>query len=157
MNTSRKIQIALSTIFLWSSTSISSFAATNLITSEKFQSDPVKLPAESIPFGRLNSTQDTYLIAQYGSQIYDMLSQSDYNGDRYFPKFEEAFKKPDGKTILLAFCPSQPQDKVDRCWQTLGHWVIGKESMAIDANNWGLLSKISDIGRAVQEVTIKRQ
>jgi|AGSF01.1.fsa_nt_gi hypothetical protein len=62
MNTSRKIQIALGTIFLWSSTSISSFAATNSITSEKFQSDSVKLPVESIPSKQLNSTQDTYLV-----------------------------------------------------------------------------------------------
>ena len=88
MNTSRKIQIALGTIFLWSSTSISSFAATNSITSEKFQSDSVKLPVESIPSKQLNSTQNTYLIAQSGTQIYDMLKRAD--NDNYFLKLEDA-------------------------------------------------------------------
>lgn len=156
MSTSRKIQLALGTILLWSSTSISSFAATNTITSEKFQSDPVKLPFESIPSGQLNSTQDTYLIAQSGTQIYDMLNRMDYYGDKYFPKFEDALKKPDSKKILLEFCPSQPQDKVDQCWRTLDHWVMAKEMMAMDADNWDLVDKMMDIGDAVREIRNKR-
>ena len=62
-STYRKIQIALGTILLWSSTSVSSFAYTNTITPGKFQSDTVKLPVESIPSRQLNRTQDTVLIA----------------------------------------------------------------------------------------------
>ncbi len=152
MNASRKIQIALGTIFLWSSTAVSSFAATNLITSEKFQSDSVKLSVESIPSRQLNLTPDTYLIAQSGAQFYDMLRQVDWSRDKYFPQFEEALNKPDSKAILLAFCPSQPQEKVENCWRTLGRWVMAKEMMAIDADNWDLLEKMSDIGDAVQNI-----
>ncbi|MCT7950237.1 hypothetical protein NG798_10600 [Ancylothrix sp. C2] len=156
MNTSRKIQIALGTIFLWSSTSISSFAATNLITSENFQSDSVKLPVESIPSRQLNSTQDTYLIAQSASQIYDMVRRADWSGDKYFPKFEDALTKPDSKTILLAFCPSQPQDKVENCWRMLNAWAGTKAMMAMDADNFDLADKLMDISNAVREIRMKR-
>lgn len=156
MNISRKIQIALGTIFLWSSTSISSFAATNSITSEKFQADSVKLPVESIPSRQLNLTPDTYLIAQDGARLYDQLNRVDYSRDKYFPKFEDALKKPDSKTILLAFCPSQPQDKVDNCWRMLHSWVGVKEIMAMESNNWDLVEKMSEIRDAVFEIRKKR-
>ncbi|HBK98213.1 MAG TPA: hypothetical protein DD001_13325 [Microcoleaceae bacterium UBA10368] len=152
MNTSRKIQIALGTIFLWSSTSISSFAATNSITSEKFQSDSVKLPVESIPSKQLNSTQDTYLIAQSSTQIYDMLNRADSSRDKYFPKFEDALTKPDSKKILLEFCPSQPQDKVDNCWRMLNNWAMTKEMMALDSSNYALVDKMRDISMAVIDI-----
>lgn len=155
MNTSRKIQIALGTIFLWSSTSISSFAATNSITSEKFQSDSVKLPVESIPSKQLNSTQDTYLIAQSSTQLYDMMYRGDSSRDKYFPKFEDALTKPDSKTILLAFCPSQPQDKVDNCWRMLNAWTGLKQMMAMDSRNYDLMEKMQDIRMAVIDIRRK--
>lgn len=71
MSMQRNIRIAIGTILLLSSTSVSSFAATNTITSGKLQSDTVKLSVESIPSRQLNFTQDSYLIA---GKIKDMMS-----------------------------------------------------------------------------------
>lgn len=156
MNTSRQIQIALGTILLWSSTSVSSFAATNTINPEKFQSDKVKRPVESTPVRSLNLTPDSNLIAQnMGDQIYNIARQIDRDG--YIPKWEDALKKPDSKQIILGFCPSQPQDKVDQCWKILQMWSAGKEMQVLESKNWDLMDKISDVSRAVSEARRQRR
>ncbi|HEY9854014.1 MAG TPA: hypothetical protein V6D28_31395 [Leptolyngbyaceae cyanobacterium] len=157
MNTSRQIQFVLGTILLWSSTAVSSFAASYTINPEKFQSDTVKLPVESTPVRSLNLTPDTTLIAQnVADQISNIARQLDrYNG--YIPKFEDALTKPDSKQIILAFCPSQPQDKVDLCWNILQMWSTGKEMQVLDSRNWDLLDKISDVTQAVSEARRQRR
>lgn len=63
MNLSHKIQIALSTILLWSSTAISSFASTH-INLGKLEPIAIQVPAESIPRDQLNLILDSYLMAQ---------------------------------------------------------------------------------------------
>lgn len=156
MNTYRKIQIALGAIFLWSSTAVSGFAATNTITPEKFQLNTVKLPVESTPVRSLNLTPDTTLIAQnVGDRIYNVARQIDRYG--YIPKWEDALTKPDSKQIILAFCPSQPQDKIDLCWQILQMWSAGKEMQVMESSNWDLMDKISDVSRAVSEARRQRR
>lgn len=155
MNTSRQIQIALGTILLWSSTSVSSFAASYTINPEKFQLDKVKLPVESTPVRSLNLTPDTTLIAQnFGAQIYNIARQIDRYG--YIPKWEDALTKPDSKQIILAFCPSQPQDRVDYCWKVLSAWSAGKEMQVLESRNWDLMDKISDVSQAVSEARRQR-
>ncbi|HBK98210.1 MAG TPA: hypothetical protein DD001_13310 [Microcoleaceae bacterium UBA10368] len=125
MSTSRKIQIALGAILLWSSTSVSSFATTNTINPGKNHSDTVKLPVESLPSGQLNLTPETQLIAQM--DIGDMLRQmpSSY---AYTSKFEEAWKQPDRKQRILGFCNSPPSGlNVQRCYSYLKLWLINKQ------------------------------
>ena len=120
MSTSRKIQIALVASLLWSSTSISSFAATNSITSEKFQSDTVKLPVERIPSRQLNLTPDTYLIA---GQFRDMLSKVP-GGYATFKSFDEIWKNPaDRKTRLFDYCNTQKVLSVKLCFRMLTIWA----------------------------------
>ena len=132
MSTSRKIQIALGAILLWSSTSVSSFAATNPITSEKFQSDPVKFPVESIPSRQLNLTQDTKLIAQI--DIGAMLRQMP-NSYAYTSKFEEAWKQSDRKQRILGFCNSPPSGlDVNTCYRYLRYWLVDKEDKYMNSN-----------------------
>lgn len=129
MSTSRKIQIALVASLLWSSTSISSFAATNSITSEKFQSDTVKLPVESIPFRQLNLTPDTYLIA---GNIRNILSKNNPRILPTFEKFDEIWKNPaDRKKRLFDYCNAQKDFPVKECFDSyLGFWIIDKEETA---------------------------
>ncbi|HBE16109.1 MAG TPA: hypothetical protein DEG17_05785 [Cyanobacteria bacterium UBA11149] len=81
MNRSRKIQIALGTILLWSSTAVSSLAATN-INPGKNQSNTVNFPVESIPSSQLNLTPDTNLIAGNGDDIY-MIALDDETDDHH--------------------------------------------------------------------------
>jgi len=90
MSTYRKIQIALGTILLWSSTSVSSFAATNPITPGKFQLDTVNLSVESLPSRQLNLTPDTNLIA---GDIRNQMSRIMYASYR-FSRFDEIWKNP---------------------------------------------------------------
>lgn len=132
MNTSRQIQIALGTILLWSSTSVSSFAATNTINPGKNQSDTVKLPFESIPSRQLNLTPDTKLIAQM--DIGAMLRQMP-NSSAYTSKFEEAWKQPDRKQRILNFCNSTPPDQnVQRCYSYLRLWLLDKQDQYFNSN-----------------------
>ena len=120
MSTSRKIQIALVASLLWSSTSVSSFAATNSITSEKFQSDTVKLPVESIPSRQLNLTPDTYLIA---GQFRDMLSRVP-GAYATFKAFDEIWKNPaDRKKRLFDYCNTQKELSVKLCFRMLTVWA----------------------------------
>lgn len=125
MSTSRKIQIALGAVLLWSSTSVSGFAATNTINPGKNQSDTVKLSVESITSGQLNLTPDTKLIAQM--DIGALLRQMP-DSYKYTSKFEEAWKQPDRKQRILGFCNSPPSGlEVKRCYQYLKIWLIDKE------------------------------
>lgn len=120
MSTSRQIQIALGAILLWSSTAVSSFAATNTIIPGKFQSDTVKLPVESIPSRQLNLTPDTYLIA---GQFRDMLSKVP-GGYATFKAFDEIWKNPaDRKTRLFDYCNTQKVLAVKLCFRMLTIWA----------------------------------
>jgi hypothetical protein len=125
MSTSRKIQIALGAILLWSSTSVSSFAATNTITSGKNQPVTVKVPVESIPSRQLNLTPHTKLIAQMN--LGDLLRMIDSSGV-YRTKFEEAWKQSDRKQRLLNFCNASPppDNDVQRCYSVLKMWLMDK-------------------------------
>lgn len=126
MSTSRKIQIALGAILLWSSTSVSSFAATNTINPGKNQSDTVTLPIESIPSRQLNLTPDTKLIAQMD---FGAILRQQPNSSAYISKFEEAWKQSDRKQRILNFCNSTPPDNdVRRCYTYLRLWLIDKEN-----------------------------
>ena len=150
MNKSRKIQLALGTILLWSSTAVSSFAATN-INPEKVQSYTVKISGESIPSRQLNLTPDTNLIAQSDADIarmiYNVALSRDGNG--YIPIWENALNQPDAKKIILEFCPSQPQDKVDACWELIKFWSSAKMMGLLDSKNYDLLLKINDIQNGI--------
>lgn len=121
MSTYRKIQIALGTILLWSSTSVSSFAATNTITPGKFQSDPVKLPVESIPSRQLNFTPDTNLIA---GQIRDQFSRVMY-ASYTFARFDEIWKNPvDRKKRLFDYCNAEKDFPVKLCFSFMQIWLL---------------------------------
>ncbi|MBD2569842.1 hypothetical protein [Anabaena lutea] len=130
MSTSRKIQIALGAILLWSSTSVSSFAATNTITPGKNQSVTVKIPVESIPSRQLNLTPDTKLIAfDFGSLLRMMP-----NSSVYIAEFEAAWKQSDRKQRILTFCNTKaPGGDVETCYQYLRMWLIDKDNKYIDA------------------------
>lgn len=120
MSTYRKIQIALGTILLWSSTSVSSFAYTNTITPGTFQSDTVTLPVESIPSRQLNLTPDTYLIA---GEFRNMLSRVP-GGYATFQSFDEIWKNPaDRKTRLFDYCNTQKLLSVKLCFRMLTIWA----------------------------------
>jgi hypothetical protein len=147
MSTPRKIQIALGTILLWSSTSVSSFAATNTITPGTFQSDTVKLPVESIPSRQLNLTPDTYLIAQM--DLGGILRSLDSRGV-YRDKFEEAWKQPDRKTKLLDLCKSQPPEgNVSRCTSVLKLWLMVQTDKFEESGDYDSLDATYDIMRAI--------
>ncbi|HAG82094.1 MAG TPA: hypothetical protein DCL61_13235 [Cyanobacteria bacterium UBA12227] len=121
MSTYRKIQIALGTILLWSSTAVTSFAATNTITAGTFQSDTLKLSVESIPSKPLNLTQDTYLIA---GELRDMLSRIPGVYD-IFKNFDEIWKNPaDRQKRLFDYCNTQKNVEVDQCFNFLRVWVM---------------------------------
>lgn len=148
MSTSRKIQIALGAILLWSSTSVSSFAATNTVNPGKNQSVTEKIPVESIPVRSLNLTPDSNLIAQLrGDLVYNTARGMDRDG--YIPQWEDALKKPDSKQIILAFCPSQPQDKVDHCWHVLQYWSDAQILLAVESANIDIQKKMRDLRDAV--------
>ncbi|MEG4946275.1 hypothetical protein QUA76_06605 [Microcoleus sp. F8-A4] len=105
---------------LWSSTSVSSFAATNSITSEKFQSDTVKLPVESIPSRQLNLTPDTYLIA---GEFRNTMSRVPGGYDT-FQAFDEIWKNPaDRKKRLFDYCSTQKVLSVKLCFKLLTVWA----------------------------------
>jgi len=132
MSTSRKIQIALGAILLWSSASVSSFAATNTVNPGKNQSDTVKLPVESLPSGQLNLTPETQLIAQ--TDIGDMLRRMPNSSD-YTSKFEEAWKQPDRKQRILGFCNSPPSGlNAKTCYKYLKLWLINKRDQYFKSN-----------------------
>ncbi|MCL1466604.1 hypothetical protein [Argonema galeatum] len=119
MSTYRKIQIALGTILLWSSTSVSSFAYTNTITPGKFQSDTVKLPVESVPSRQLTLTQDTVLIA---GEIRNMMSRIPLVSYT-FARFDAIWKNPtDRKKRLFDYCNSQKNFPVKRCFSFIQLW-----------------------------------
>lgn len=118
MSTSRKIQIALGAILLWSSASVSSFAATNTINPEKFQSDTVKLPVESMPSSQLNRTQYAQLRADPTSAraLFDRVV-SDANNIWQNPA--------DRRQKLLDYCNTPPENlDVNRCLKHLNSWVM---------------------------------
>lgn len=127
MSTSRKIQIALGAILLWSSTSVSGFAATNTINPEKNQSDTVKLPVESIPSRQLNLTPDTYLIA---GEFRDMMSRVP-GGYATFKAFDEIWKNPaDRKKRLFDHCNTQKDLSVKLCFRMLTIWADDTQESA---------------------------
>lgn len=120
MNASRKIQIALGTILLWSSTSVSSFAATNTVNPGKNQLDTVNLPVENTPSRQLNLTPDTYLIA---GQFRDMMSRVP-GGYETFKAFDEIWKNPtDRKKRLFDYCNTQKVLSVKLCFRMLTIWA----------------------------------
>lgn len=148
MNTSRKIQIAIGTMLLWVSTAASGLAATS-INSGKFQSDTVKVSGDSLPVRSLKP--DTHLIAQnYGDMLSGMALRRDDNG--YIPKWEEALKQPNAQQIIVAFCPSQPQDKVEDCWRVLDLWLKAQIFKALESENYDLFNTFSPIRNAVMDV-----
>lgn len=121
MSTYRKIQIALGAFLLWSSTSVSSFAATNTITPGKFQSDTVKLPVESIPSRQLNFTPDTNLIA---GELRDELSRVRY-ASYTFSRFDEIWKNPvDRKKRLFDYCNAVKDFPVKVCFSFMQIWLV---------------------------------
>jgi hypothetical protein len=132
MSTSRKIQLALVASLLWSSTSVSSLAATNTITPEKNQSVTVKIPVESLPSRQLNLTPDTKLIA---IDIGDILRQLP-DSYQYTSKFEEAWKQSDRKQRILGFCNSPPSGMdVETCYNYLQMWLLDRRQKYFQANN----------------------
>ncbi|MBD2629249.1 hypothetical protein [Trichormus variabilis] len=128
----RNIKVVIGTILLLSSTSVSSFAATNTITSGKFQSDTVKLPVESIPSRQLNFTQDTYLIA---GQMRNLIGRG--NVGLLFGKFDDIWKDPANnstqdpansrKTRLFDHCKTQTDFKNEQCLSFLQLWILDTE------------------------------
>ncbi|XWK86695.1 MAG: hypothetical protein U7127_21190 [Phormidium sp.] len=119
MNTSRKIQIALGTIFLWSSTSVSIFAATNTINSGKFQLDTVEFSVESIPSKQLNLTPNTTLVA---GQIRDAMMRIPYVPG-LFDGFDNIWKNRENRQQrLFDFCRSYGHFPYDRCLDFLMLW-----------------------------------
>jgi hypothetical protein len=121
MSTYRKIQIALGTILLWSSTSVSSFATTNPITPGKFQLDTVNLSVESLPSRQLNLTPDTNLIAgQIRNQVSSMMYAS-YT----FSRFDEIWKNPvDRKKRLFDYCNAEKDFPVKLCFSFMQIWLV---------------------------------
>lgn len=120
MSTYRKIQIALGTILLWSSTSVSSFAYTNTITPGKFQSDTVKLPVESLPSRQLNLTPDTNLIAGEFRDMFTRIPEVSYT----LGQFDEIWKNPvDRKKRLFDYCNTQKDVRVNQCFGFLRIWI----------------------------------
>jgi hypothetical protein len=149
-------------MLLLSSTSVSSFAATNTITSEKFQSDTVKLPVESIPSRQLNFTQDTYLIA---GRMRDIMSRAP--GVYYlFSKFDEIWKDPANsktqdpansrKTRLFDHCKTQTDFGNDQCLSLLRLWIMDTQddlysSRRTDYSQVDELDKIKDELRLMED------
>lgn len=133
MSTSRKIQLALVASLLWSSTSVSSFAATNTITPGKNQSVTVKIPVESIPSRQLNLTPDTKLIA--GMPDFGALLRSQPNSAVYIAEFEADWKQSDRKQRILTFCNTKPPGgDVHTCYTYLRLWLIDRENKYEAAN-----------------------
>lgn len=131
MSTSRKIQLALVASLLWSSTSVSSFAATNTITPGKNQSVTVKVPVESIPSRQLNLTPDTKLIAVDIGYILRMQP----NSAVYIAEFEADWKQSDRKQRILTFCNTKPPGgDVKTCYTYLRLWLLDKENKYFDSN-----------------------
>src|ERR687885_603461 len=142
MNTSRKIQLALGTILLWSSTSVSSFAATNTITPGTLQSDTVKLPVESIPSRQLNLTPDTNLIAGQIRDIMSTVPQVNYA----FSKFDEIWKNPaDRQKRLFDYCNSQKDFSTSNCFNFIKMWALD----LTDDSNRNDLSELYNVIDAV--------
>lgn len=161
MSIQRNIRVAIGTMLLLSSTSVSSFAATNTITSEKFQSDTVKLSVESIPSRQLNFTQDTYLIA---GQLRDMLSRSPEISST-FRKFDEIWKDPENsktqdpansrKTRLFDYCKTQTNN--ERCLRFLKVWIVDTQDdllmsrRGFDSSQFDELDKLFDELRLMED------
>ena len=160
MNRSRKIQIALGTILLWSSTTVSSFAATN-INPGKNQLNTVNLPVESIPSSQLNLTPDTNLIAQSnGDLMYKIARQIDDNN--FIGVWEDFLTKREStetiKKTILEFCPSTPQELIKNCWMVLVMWSFAKQDQILESRNYVLvrfLDVLDDINRVALEETKK--
>ena len=142
MNTSRKIQIALGTILLWSSTSVSSFAATNTITPGKLNSVTVKIPVETIPSRQLNLRQDTNLIA---GQIRYIMTRVPQVNDA-FNKFDEIWKNPaDRQKRLFDYCNSQKDFSTSNCFNFIKMWALD----LTDDSNRNDLSELYNVIDAV--------
>ena len=143
MSTYRKIQIALGTLLLWSSTSVSSFAATNTITTltpGTLQSDTVKLPVESIPSRQLNLTPDTNLIAGQFRDMFTRIPIVSYT----FGKFDQIWKNPvDRQKRLFDYCNTQKDAQVNQCFSFIQIW-IEDEMENRDYNNIDELENLSD-------------
>ncbi len=161
MSIQRNIRIAIGTIVLLSSTSVSSFAATNTITSGKFQSDTVKLPVENIPSRQLNFTQDTYLIA---GQYRDMLSKSPrvYG---LFSKFDDIWKDPANsntqdpansrKTRLFDHCKTQTDFKNEQCLSFLKIWIMDTQDDLMNSSKYDQYDELNKIFDELRAMTNK--
>lgn len=119
MNPSRKIQIALSTLLLWSSTAVVSFAATPM-NSEKVQSVTLKGLAESP--SPLNRTEDTQLMA--GPFRDNLMGQP--GADKLLSDADEIWKNPaDRSQKLLDYCNTPPENlEISICLSFLMDWAI---------------------------------
>lgn len=163
MNTSRKIQIALGTIFLWSSTAVSGLAAT-ITDSGKLQSDAVQLPVESIPSQQLNLKPDTTLIAQFSPSsdrdIEDLLILE--IDPLYRQAFEDALNKPNGQEIMYQFCREQPYAPLRSggptradCLIQLQTWARYKRLTSEASQNCDLMNKLTDILSGIDEIMLE--
>lgn len=154
MKTSRKIQIALGTILLWSSTSVSSFAATNTITPGKNQSDTVNLPVESTPSRQLNPTQYNNLVAQSRDSMRFMLGRVPGGYDT-FKAFDEIWKnRADRKQRFLDYCNSQKLLPINQCFSFLLVWTMDIEDTMLNSGNFQRqdLDDLDEISTAVMDM-----
>lgn len=134
MSTSCKIQIALGAILLLSSTSVSSFAATNTVNPGKNQSVTEKIPEHLLaqyPEQKLPSI--VYSPDKYDAEIQKIRSElAQYDRDSYLLTFEHILQIPGGEETLMNFCSYQPQNKVARCWLLLYDWIPRKSGYAME-------------------------
>ena len=144
MNRSRKIQFALGTILLWSSTTVSSLAATN-INPGKNQLNTVNLPVERTPSTQLNLIPNTNLIAKpipiYGHPEIHL------DDNIFISKWEDLLKKDEStetiKKTILEFCPSLPEEVrqllLEPCWRTLKSWSFEKPDQIRESRDFKLV------------------
>ena len=145
MSKYRKIQIALGTILLWSSTSVSSFAATNTITPGKFHSDTVKLPVESIPSTQLNLTPDTNLIAGQFRDMFARIPIVSYT----FGKFDEIWKNPvDRQKRLFDYCNTQKDVQVNQCFSFIQIWIEDE----IENRNYSNIDELENLSDEIDKM-----
>lgn len=121
MNPSPKIQIALSTLLLWSSTAVVSFAATP-INSGEAQSVAIKVSAESLTPSPLNRTPDAQLMA--GPFRDNLMGQP--GADKLLSDADEIWKNPaDRSQKLLDYCNTPPDNiEASICLSFLMDWAI---------------------------------
>jgi len=106
----KRFAIALLTILLWSFTSVSSFADTNILTSGEFKSATVQFIAENITFRELDLTESTHLIAD---------ASDEYLKNEFFKRFETAWEQPNKKASLFNVCQSESSQTAKICSDSL--------------------------------------